>query len=48
MNQTEAELLNNGLGNVTWWGYSPAKNLLENFEATNNEGNNKLLSLINH
>jgi hypothetical protein len=28
MNTAEAKLLEAGLGNVTWWGYSPAFDLL--------------------
>jgi len=29
MDGNDKELLNYGLGNVTWWGYSPAFNIIE-------------------
>ena len=32
------QLLETGLGNVTWWGYSPSFNILENID-TSSEGN---------
>ena len=30
MDKSDRELLNYGLGNVTWWGYSPSFNIIQN------------------
>ncbi len=38
MNKNEKELLDHGLGNVTWWGYSPAFNILEDCTETDEKG----------
>jgi len=38
MNETEKELLDHGLGNVTWWGYSPTFNILEDCTETDEKG----------
>ena len=33
MENKEIQLLEAGLGNVTWWGYSPSFNILKDIEA---------------
>lgn len=33
MEAKDQQLLEAGLGNVTWWGYSPAINILEKMES---------------
>ena len=38
MDKNEKELLDHGLGNVTWWGYSPAFNLIQDFVETDEKG----------
>ena len=38
MDKNEKDLLHHGLGNVTWWGYSPSFNILENVTQTEGAG----------
>jgi hypothetical protein len=33
MDQKDVQLLEAGLGNMTWWGYSPSFNILQKMEA---------------
>ncbi len=42
MDKIDNELLNFGLGNVTWWGYSPSFNLLENVTETEKPASKKI------
>ena len=47
MEAKDQQLLEAGLGNVTWWGYSPAFNILEKMESFMN-GIQQWLSLSEH
>ena len=46
MDSSDKELLNYGLGNVTWWGYSPSFNILENKALEPESGKPVLFSII--
>jgi hypothetical protein len=46
MDKIDNELLNFGLGNVTWWGYSPSFNLLENVTETEKPASKKINNFL--
>ena len=38
MEAKDLQLLEAGLGNVTWWGYSPSFNILEDMDSASGNG----------